>query len=230
MSGSSRADEQRGDLDVVAELVQEPVEPGEEIAEVFADARVRTRGMTELRHQARRAQSVPADVADREHDPAVGQEEGVVPVAADLTGVVFGGEVARRDVERVEGGEAGPDQRLLQNLDRAALPGQAFPRREQRRLGRPLFGDVLERAAYCHDLVVVEQDLAPVHHLADVAVDEEPALHHVAPPATPERLVGRSGELRGVVGMRGASATRPGTRRRSSFARWRACATSPPTT
>ena len=148
---------------------------------------------------------MPADVADREHDPTVGQQEGVVPVAADLTGVVLGGEVARRDVERVERGEAGPDQRLLEDLHRASLPGQAFPRREQRRLGRPLFGDVLERAAYRDDPVrLVEQDLAPVHHLADVAVDEEPALHHVTPPATPECLIGRSGELGGVVGMRGA--------------------------
>ena len=187
--GFEPGQEQRGDLDVVPELVQEAVEPGEEIAEVLADARVRTRGVTELRHQAGRAQAVPADVADREHDPTVGQQEGVVPVAADLAGVVLGGEVARRDVERVEGGEARPDQRLLEDLHRASLAGQAFPRREQRRLRRPLFGDVLERAPYGHDPVrVVEQDLAPVHHLANVAVDDEPALHHVPPPAAPQRL------------------------------------------
>ena len=135
--GFEPGEEQRRDLDVVPELVQEAVEPGEEIAEVLADARVRARvGVTELRHQAGRAQPVPADVADREHDPTVGQQEGVVPVAADLAGVVLGGEVARRDVERVEGGEARPDQRLLEDLYRVPLAGQAFPRREQRLLGR----------------------------------------------------------------------------------------------
>ena len=39
--GLEPGEEQRGDLDVVPELVQEAVEPGEEIAEVLADARVR---------------------------------------------------------------------------------------------------------------------------------------------------------------------------------------------
>ena len=88
--------------------MQEAVEAGQEIGQVVADARVGARRVTELRHQAGRAQAVPADVADRQHDPPVGKEEGVVPVAADLAGVVFGGEIPRGDVERRKLGKAGP--------------------------------------------------------------------------------------------------------------------------
>ena len=200
-----QACEQQGcDLNVVPELQQETVEAREKIGEVVADARIGACRVTELRHQACRAQAMSADITDRQHHAPVRKEERVVPVAADLPGAVLGGEISSGDLERGERGEAGPNQRLLEDLHRPTFPRQTFACGEERGFGRALFGDVLERPADCDELlrVVVDQDLAPVDHLADAVAHDEPALHHVPAAATGEGFVRRTGQLRGVVGMR----------------------------
>ena len=71
--------------------------------------------LAHLGHHDRRRQALSEHVADRDHDPAIRQRKGVIPVAADL-------HVA--DARIVDGGETERPDALRNRAERGALEGR----------------------------------------------------------------------------------------------------------
>ena len=129
------------------------VEPGQDVGRAgLGRERDAAQQAAHLPHRGGRGRVVPDDVADDEHRAAVGLQERVVPVAADLRRARRGG-VAHDDLD-VVGLRRRGEQAALQLLGELALLGEQPGVVEgERRPGRDVAGG--------RDLGVVEAASAP---------------------------------------------------------------------
>ena len=95
-------------------------------------------------HVRRRVPVVTGDVADDEHDPSVGRDQGVVPIASQRDLGVGGSEVGG-DLDTGHPRQRGRDRHRLQQPQRRPLDRPILACRSQLPFGGQLFGDVPAR-------------------------------------------------------------------------------------